>query len=133
MTENMVEGVAEKPAKKAKGKNKAKVKSKTKSKTTSAKAEKPERSEPSFDFVGKVESLRLTSGAGPSGFEFGLRGRHGKRRSFRFGSEDAFATNAMAHLVLTAHANETKLGVRTGPEVEGVLIVREIESRPKLR
>lgn len=39
--------------------------------------------------------------------------------------------NAMAHLVLAAHASGTKIGVRTTADVEGVLIVSELESRPK--
>ena len=135
MTENetteTVEVVVEKPAKKAKDKSKPKAKAKSKVKAPRAKAEKPARPE-GFDFVGKVESLRVKSGAGAEGFEFGLKGRHGKRRTFRFDAADAFAMNAMAHLVLAAHASETKIGVRTGAEVEGVLIVRELETHPKI-
>lgn len=128
--------VAEKPGKKAKDKAKAKAKEKPegkiKSKPARAKAEKPAKPSHDFDFVGKVDSLRVRSGAGPEGFEFGLRGRHGKRRYFRFDTTDAFAMNAMAHLVLAAHANDSKLGIRTAAEVDGILIVRDIESRPKL-
>ena len=137
MTENetaeTVEVVAETPAKKTKKKagEKAKDKKAPKAKVPRAKAEKPAKPE-GFDFVGKVESLRVKSGAGAEGFAFGLKGRHGKRRTFRFDAADAFAMNAMAHLVLAAHACETKIGVRTGAEVEGVLIVRELESRPRI-
>lgn len=131
MTENetseTVAEAAEKPAKKAKDKSKPK----TKAKTPRAKAEKPAKPD-GFDFVGKVESLRVKSNAGAEGFQFGLKGRHGKRRTFRFDAADAFAMNAMAHLVLAAHASETKIGVRTGAEVDGVLVVREIETHPKI-
>lgn len=124
--------VAEKPAKKSKAKAKDKPKDKIKAKPERAKAEKPAKPSHDFDFVGKVETLRVRSGAGPEGFEFGLRGRHGKRRHFRFDTADAFAMNAMAHLVLAAHANDSKLGIRTAAEVDGILIVRDLESRPKL-
>ena len=133
-TTETVEIVVEKPAKK-KPKAKEKAKAKVKGKAAAPKRDKPAKPPkpaPEFDFIGKVESLRVKSGAGPEGFEFGLRGRHGKRRSFRFDTADAFAMNAMAHLVLAAHASETKIGVKTGAEVEGVLVVRELESRPKL-
>ena len=128
-TTEMVEIAVEKPAKKAKDKSKPKAKSKVKA--PRAKAEKPTKPE-GFDFVGKVESLRVKSGAGAEGFEFGLKGRHGKRRTFRFDATDAFAMNAMAHLVMAAHANDTKIGIRTGAEVEGVLTVRELESRRRI-
>ena len=128
-TTETVEIAAEKPAKKAKAKRKTKAKSKVKA--PRAKAEKPAKPE-GFDFVGKVESLRVKSGAGAEGFEFGLKGRHGKRRTFRFDATDAFAMNAMAHLVMAAHASDTKIGIRTGAEVEGVLTVRELESRPRI-
>ena len=119
-----VETVIEAPARKSKAKGKPKAKAK-------AAPAKPPKA-PDFDFVGKVETLRVKSGAGPETFEFGLRGRHGKRKTFRFDAGDAFAMTAMAHLVLAAHASDTKLGVRTASEVDGVLIVRELESRPKL-
>lgn len=121
---------AEKPVAKEKAKSKAKTKAK--SKAPRARAEKPARLGHDYDFVGKVESLRISSGAGPEGFVFGLKGRHGKRRNFRFDAADAFTLNAMAHLVLAAHAGETRIGVRTAAEVDGVLVVREIESRPKI-
>lgn len=137
MTDNevtqTVEVAVEKPAKKAKDKNKQKAKPKAKAnaKAPRAKAEKFAKPD-GFDFVGKVESLRVKSGAGAEGFEFGLKGRHGKRRTFRFDAADVFAMNAMAHLVLAAHASDTKVGVRTGAEVEGVRIVHELESRPRI-
>lgn len=116
-------------SKKSKVENKSDAKAKPKgSRLKVAKsAERP----PDFDFIGKVERLLVKSGLGAEGLEFGLRGRHGKRRTFRLDPADAFALNAMAHLVLAAHASETKLGVRTGAEVEGVLMVRELESRPR--
>jgi hypothetical protein len=121
-----VEVVVEKSVKKPK------VKAKAKAKPSRAKTEKPPRPAHDFDFVGKVESIKLKSGAGAEGFEFGLRGRHGKRKNFRFDAADPFAMNAMSHLVLAAHAGETKIGIRTAAEVDGILIVRELESRPKL-
>ena len=58
--------------------------------------------------------------------------RAGERQNFRFDAADPFAMNAMSHLVLAAHAGETKIGIRTAAEVDGILIVRELESRPKL-
>jgi hypothetical protein len=121
-----VEVVVEKSVKKPK------VKAKAKAKPSRAKTEKPPRPAHDFDFVGKVESIKVKSGAGAEGFEFGLRGRHGKRKNFRFDAADPFAMNAMSHLVLAAHAGETKIGIRTAAEVDGILIVRELESRPKL-
>jgi hypothetical protein len=133
-TAEAVEVVIEKPVKKAKVKAKTKIKSKvkTKAKPSSPKAEKPSKPAHDFDFVGKVESIKVKSGAGAEGFEFGLRARHGKRKSFRFDAADQFAMNAMSQLVLAAHAGETKIGIRTAAEVDGILIVRELESRPKL-
>lgn len=138
MTENepiqAVEVTEERPAKKAKGKDKAKVKAQAggKAKPARPKTEKSARSTPDYDFVGRVERLRVTSGGGAQGFEFGLRGRHGKRRNFRFDTADVFAMNAMAQLVLAAHASAAKIGVRTSAETDGVLIVRELESGPRL-
>lgn len=123
-----VEVVVEKSVKKPK----VKAKAKAKAKPSRAKTEKPPRPSHDFDFVGKVESIKVKSGAGAEGFEFGLRGRHGKRKNFRFDAADPFAMNAMSHLVLAAHAGETKIGIRTAAEVDGILIVRELESRPKL-
>jgi hypothetical protein len=123
-----VDVVIEKPMKKAKTKTKAKAKAKP----SRPKAQKPSKPAHDFDFVGKVESIRVKSGAGAEGFEFGLRGRHGKRKNFRFDAADPFAVNAMSHLVLAAHAGDTKIGIRTAAEVDGILIVRELESRPKL-
>ena len=123
-----VEVVVEKPVKKPK----VKAKTKAKAKPSRAKTEKLSRPVHDFDFVGKVESIKVKSGAGAECFEFGLRGRHGKRQNFRFDAADPFAMNAMSHLVLAAHAGETKIGIRTAAEVDGILIVRELESRPKL-
>ncbi|PZF78929.1 hypothetical protein DK847_03860 [Aestuariivirga litoralis] len=125
---------AGKPGKKSKKKAAEKTggKAKAKAKTARSRADKPARPDHGFDFVGKVESLVVKSGAGPEGFTFCLKGRHGKRMSFRFDSADGFAMNAMAHLVLAAHAGGTRLGVRSGAEADGVFIVRELESRPKL-
>jgi len=133
MTENETRVIAAEGANEAskKTKEKAKTKAKAKIKRPRVKAEKATKAAHDFDFVGKVETLRVKSGAGAESFEFGLKGRHGKRKSFRFDAADAFAMNAMAHVVLAAHANDAKIGVRTGAEVEGVLVVRELESRPK--
>lgn len=132
-TAETVAVAAETPAKKQKVKErpKDKEKAKGKAKPPRSKAEKPIKDADAFDFVGKVESLSVRSGAGPEGFAFSLRGRHGKRCSFRFDATDAFAANAMAHLVLAAHACGAKLGVRTAAEVDGALIIRQLESRHK--
>lgn len=116
------------PKTKTKAKAKAKVK---KPKSARAKAAKPEPAH-DFDFVGKVESLLVKSGTGPQGFEFGLRGRHGKRGRFRLDPADAFAMNVMAHLVLAARASESKIGVRSGAGDDGVRTVRELEIYPKI-
>lgn len=118
---------AGKSAKPAAGKTKAKTK-------TAAPRKKKSAAEASakFDFIGKVESLRVKDGAGSEAFEFGLRGRHGKRRSFRLDSANPVAMTAMVHLVLAAHASEAKIGVRAGEERGGVALVREVESRPKM-
>lgn len=139
-TAEAVAVAAEPPAKKekskarnkAKEKEKAKAKAKVKVKPPRDTAEKSAKADDAFDFVGKVDSLSVRSGAGPEGFAFSLRGRHGKRRTFRFDPADAFAMNAMAHMVLAAHSGGAKLGVRTGAEVDGVLIVRDLETRHKL-
>ncbi|MFO1131984.1 MAG: hypothetical protein U1E16_08245 [Hyphomicrobiales bacterium] len=131
-TAQAVETAAEKPVKKPKAKIKAKAKTKSKeAKSSRLKVVKPAATH-DFDFVGKVESLLVKSGAGPEGFVFGLKGRHGKRGRFRLDPADAFAMNAMAHLVLAARASETKIGVRVGDEAEGVLTVRELEIHPKI-
>lgn len=131
-TAQAVETAAEKPVKKPKAKAKTKAKTKTKQpKSARLKVVKPADAH-DFDFVGKVESLLVKSGAGPEGFVFGLKGRHGKRGRFRLDPADAFAMNAMAHLVLAARASETKIGVRVGPEAEGLLTVRELEIYPKI-
>jgi len=123
---------AEAAPKTAKTKVKAKAKTKVKkAKTTRAKVVKTAATH-DFDFVGKVESLLVKSGTGPQGFEFGLRGRHGKRGRFRLDPADPFAMNVMAHLVLAARASETKIGVRAGAEVDGALAVRELEIYPKI-
>jgi hypothetical protein len=127
-TVEAVETVAEKPVKKPKAKARTKAKG---DKVSRPKLAKPAATH-DFDFVGKVESLLVKSGAGPQGFVFGLKGRHGKRGRFRLDPADAFAMNAMAHLVLAARASETKIGVRVGAEADGVLTVRELEIYPKI-
>ena len=105
MTDNdetpQVEAATGKPAKKAKDKRKSKDKAKSKAKSK-AKPARPavERSVApviGFDFVGKVDSLRVKAGAGAGGVEFSLRGRHGKRRSFRFDTADDFALTEQTH------------------------------------
>ena len=132
-TAETVAVAAETPAKKQKVKERPnnKEKAKGKAKPPRSKAEKPIKDADAFDFVGKVESLSVRSGAGPEGFVFSLRGRHSKRHSFRLDPADAFAMNAMAHLVLAAYAGDAKLGVRTTGEVGGALIVCQLESRHK--
>lgn len=99
---------------------------------------KPRRVKPAadaangFDFVGKVESLLVKSGNALGGFEFGLRGRHGKRQTFRLDSSDPAAMNAMAQILVAAHASEAKIGVRADAGTDGVPQVRELECRPKI-
>lgn len=113
------------PAPDAKGKRKAKDGG---LKVVKSKAEEV----PPFDFVGKVERLRINGDAGAEAFEFGLRGRHGKRQRFRLDPAGSFAASAMAHLVLAAHGSGAKIGIRSGAEADGVITVKEIESRPRL-
>lgn len=93
--------------------------------------EKAKPAEDGFDFVGKVESLRVKSGGAAGAFEFGLRGRGGKRRSFMLDGSDPIAMNAMAQILVAAHASEAKIGVRADAG-EGTVLVRELECRPKL-
>lgn len=94
-------------------------------------AAKAKPQEEGFDFVGKVESLRVKSGGAADAFAFGLRGRGGKRRSFRLDGSDPIALNAMAQILVAAHASEAKIGVRAEAG-EGTSVVRELECRPKL-
>jgi len=83
---------------------------------------------PDFDFVGKVESIRVQNVSGQPLFTFGLKGRSGVRRSFQITATDSFALNIMAPVVMAAHAAETKIGVRVGDGDEVV----EVQSRPRL-
>jgi len=129
-------GTAEKAAKPAARKTKAvasaKTETKAKSKAKAPRKAKAAKAASTFDFIGKVESLLVRDGAGSEAFEFGLRGRHGKRRAFRLDAANPVAMTAMVHLVLAAHASEAKIGVRAGAESGGVALVREVERRPKL-
>lgn len=86
-----------------------------------------------FDFVGKVESIFVRGGGEAGAFEFGLRGRHGARQTFRLRASDNFALSVMAPIVTAAHATEAKIGVRTAPAEAGEPYVVEVTSRPKLR
>jgi hypothetical protein len=86
-----------------------------------------------YDFVGKVESIVVRGGGEASAFEFGLRGRHGARQTFRLRASDGFALTVMAPIVTAAHATESKIGVRVAPAETGELYVLEVASRPKLR
>jgi hypothetical protein len=65
-------------------------------------------------------------------FEFGLRGRHGLRQTFRLNTSDSFSLNIIAPIVTAAHANEAKIGVRAVADEGGVHYVTEVASRPKL-
>jgi hypothetical protein len=85
-----------------------------------------------FDFVGKVESIVVTTGGEADVFEFGLRGRQGARQTFRLKTSESFALNVMAPIVTSAHATEAKIGVRIAPVEGGVPYVVEVASRPKL-
>ena len=83
---------------------------------------------PDFDFIGKVESIRVVNGPEQPLFAFGLRGRNGVRRSFHIAATESFALHIMPSIVTAAHAAETKIGVRVG---EGDEVV-EVQSRPRL-
>jgi hypothetical protein len=83
---------------------------------------------PDFDFVGKVESIRVNNAPGQPLFTFGLKGRNGMRRSFQITSTESFALTIMAPIVTAAHAAETKIGVRVGDGGEVV----EVQCRPRL-
>lgn len=85
-----------------------------------------------FDFVGKVESIVVKSGGDSDVFEFGLRGRHGSRQTFRLKTSESFVLNVMAPIVTSAHATEAKIGVRITPVEGGIPYVVEVASRPKL-
>jgi hypothetical protein len=85
-----------------------------------------------FDFIGKVESLVVKGGSSDAVFEFGLRGRHGSRQTFRLKTSDSFSLNIVAPIVTAAHANDAKIGVRVLPEVSDVPYVMEVAIRPKL-
>lgn len=95
-----------------------------KTKTAKTKAAKT----PEFDFVGKVESIRVQTASGQPPFTFGLKGRNGVRRSFQLTAADSFALNIMAAIVTAAHASDVKVGVRVGAADEVV----EVQSRPRL-
>ena len=86
-----------------------------------------------FDFVGKVESLRVKAGAAPDTFEFSLRGRHGQRQSFKLDPSDPVAINAMVQILVAAHGLGAKIGVNAGSSGEGIALVKELAWRPKLR
>ena len=99
--------VAAAPAKAAKARP-AKKPARAKAKT------KPGESH-GYDFVGKVESIVVKGGGEAGAFEFGLRGRHGARQTFRLSASDSFALAVMAPIVTAAHATEVKIGVRVAP------------------
>lgn len=86
---------------------------------------------PAFDFVGKVDAIRVVGAAGAEVFEFTLRGRDDAHGSFRLKASEPFALAAMVPLILSAHAQDSKIGVRV-EQVEGASWVTEIESRPGL-
>ncbi|WP_421693706.1 hypothetical protein [Aestuariivirga sp.] len=110
-----------------------KTKVKTKTKASRGKlVEDALPAESEFDFVGKVESLQVKTGSAPDGFEFGLRGRHGQRKSFRLDLSDPVALNAMTHILVAAHASEAKIGVKVDGSGEGIPQVKELAWRPKL-
>jgi hypothetical protein len=94
------------------------------------KAEKTPREH--FDFIGKVESLVVKGGSNAGVFEFGLRGRHGSRQTFRLKTDDSFSLNIIAPVVTAAHAREAKIGVRVATDEGGIQYVTEVASRPKL-
>ncbi len=56
----------------------------------------PDKAPHGFDFIGKVESLVVKGGSNAEVFEFGLRGRHGSRQTFRLKTSDSFSLNIIA-------------------------------------
>jgi hypothetical protein len=120
-----------KPAKKAAGAGKG-AKGQTKPRDKSK--DKAERTHfEGFDFVGKVESLVVKGASDAAVFEFGLRARHGLRKTFRLRTSDSFSLSTIAPVVTAAHAKEAKIGVRAVADEGGILYVTEVASRPKLR
>ena len=82
--------------------------------------------------MGKVESIVVKSGGEAGSFEFGLRGRHGARQTFRLRTSDSFSLAIIAPIVTAAHANEAKIGVRVAQAEDSGIYVVEVASRPKL-
>lgn len=87
---------------------------------------------PAFDFVGRVESIRATSNPSGPEFEFALHGRKGPSQSFRLNPEHGAAVMTMAHVVIAAHDNDAKIGVRTAQGGKGLPVVAEVVWRPKI-
>ena len=115
-----------KPARAGKStRGETKPRSKTKSKADKALHE-------GFDFIGKVESLVVKGTSRAEVFEFGLRGRHGSRQTFRLKTSDSFSLTVIAPIVMAAHASEAKIGVRAMADEGGIAYVTEVASRPKL-
>lgn len=93
---------------------------------------KPKTAVPTFDFVGRVESIRARATSSGPEFVFMLRGRKSSHQSFRLTGDHAAAMMAMAHIVIAAHDKDAKIGVRSEKSGEGGPVAVEIAWRPKL-
>lgn len=85
---------------------------------------------PAFDFIGRVESIRVKGSASGLEFEFALHGRKGTHQSFRLNA--AHAATVMANVVIAAHDKGAKIGVRSEKGGEGLPVAAEIVWRPRL-
>lgn len=116
-----------------------KIKAAAKSKETNADAKaaplKPtapaKKESPHFDFIGKVESVSVKSGAA-AGFEFTLHGRKGALKTFCLDAANSTVMSIMANVVISAHAGGEKIGVRVSANGEGNAVAVEIAFRRKL-
>lgn len=121
-------------SKKTKAEKPETIKKATKAKPAAKpkKPREPKAAPAGFDFVGRVESIRVTGGAAGAGFEFALHGRKGARQSYRLGTEHGAAMIAMAHIVIAAHDKDAKIGVRSEKAGNGLPVAAEVVWRPKL-
>lgn len=93
---------------------------------------KPKAAAPAFDFIGRVESIRVTSGSSAPEFEFSLHGRKSSHQLFRLNGELGAAVMVMAQVVISAHDKNAKIGVRCKKGGDGLPVAAEIIWRPKL-
>lgn len=119
---------AGKPANVAKAKSKKPAAKAARKKVAAEKAVAPA----ALDFIGRVDSIRVQSGVSGTGFEFVLHGRKGVRQAFRLRAEDGPGMLTMAQVVIAAHEQDAKIGVRSEKQGEGVPLAAEIILRAKL-